>query len=428
MECTNSTLQYEWYFIYDTFDKIITHAGEEDEQTSPCAKLRSHLPASRAERSDVGLNTTRAPTWLANCCNSPSINRLSSASAPHMQSNMSFIIQDIRLFDGESIIEKTRVLVKDGIISQIGPDIEDPNAVIISRPGHTLLPGLIDAHCHPYHESRLPEQAFRFGITTIMDLHNLDENAKVQKQLARERRDFPDVKSSHFAATIENGWPAWVEKRLSNNEVLIFPHSHSPIVLRSGFVDWSVIQFATYDDWPNVKSEQDAELFVQRAAADGADYIKLMHEAGKAIGIEPGLINQPTESVQAAVVRAAHKRGLKVIAHALSLADTLVMLRAGVDGMAHTFFDEPITPEVIDLYKRNNVWVNPTIVAAGTLTGESAEIAKEFSKDPRVGSKLDTKDFKLMQSCLHMKAPGAKWEYAIDSVRQLRTAGVDIIW
>jgi predicted amidohydrolase YtcJ len=145
---------------------------------------------------------------------------------------MSFIIQDIRVFDGESITEKTRVLVKNGIVSQIGPDVKDPKALIISKPGHTLLPGLIDAHCHPYRESRLPEQAFRFGITTIMDLHNLDENAKVQKQWARDRRDFPDVKSSHFAATIENGWPAWVEKRLSNNEVMIFLRSISLTVLK----------------------------------------------------------------------------------------------------------------------------------------------------------------------------------------------------
>jgi len=52
-----------------------------------------------------------------------------------------------------------------------------------------------------------------------MDMHNLHSNAVQQKQWAKDRRDFPDFKSCHFAATINNGWPAWVEKKLSNNKV-----------------------------------------------------------------------------------------------------------------------------------------------------------------------------------------------------------------
>ncbi|KIW99287.1 uncharacterized protein Z519_00950 [Cladophialophora bantiana CBS 173.52] len=315
----------------------------------------------------------------------------------------SFIIKNVRLFDGENIHEDASVLVEDGIIKQVQQDIEKPGVPIFSKPGHTLLPGLIDAHSHPYRESRLSEQAFRFGITTLMDMHNLHDNAVQQKQWAKERKDFPDIKSCHFSATIEGGWPAWVEKRLSNNE------------------------FATYDDWPNVVTEDDAEPFIERAIRNGSDYIKLMHEAGRAIGIEKGLIVQPREAVQAAIVRAAHERGLKVVAHALSLKDTLEVLRAGVDGLAHTFFDEPITPEVIDLYKRNNAWVNPTLVAAGSLTCESKEILKSFSEDERVKSRVSTEDVQLIHGCLHMKSPGAKWEYAIDSVRQLKAAGVDII-
>lgn len=152
-----------------------------------------------------------------------------------------------------------------------------------------------------------------------------------------------------------------------------------------------------------------------------------MHEAGKAIGIPPGLIAQPTESVQAALVSAAHKKGLKVVAHALSLKDTLVVLRAGVDGLAHTFFDEPITPEVIDLYRRNSVWCNPTLTCSGSMTGESSDIVKKFSEDPRVRSRVLEADVQVMQHCMHLKAEGAKWEYAIDSVRQLRAAGIKVV-
>ena len=132
---------------------------------------------------------------------------------------MAFIIRDVRVFDGEKVLEDGRVYVQDGIIREVGPDVDVSGVAVISMPGHTLLPGLIDSHCHPYRQSNLPEQAFRFGITTIMDMHNLHDNAVIQKQWARERSDYPDVKSCHFAATINDGWPAWVEKKLNNNEV-----------------------------------------------------------------------------------------------------------------------------------------------------------------------------------------------------------------
>ena len=160
---------------------------------------------------------------------------------------------------------------------------------------------------------------------------------------------------------------------------------------------------------------------------DGSDYIKLMHEAGRAIGIPRGLIAQPTEAVQAAVVQAAHRKGFKVVAHALSRKDTLAVLRAGVDGLTHTFFDEPITPEVIELYKRNGAWCNPTLAGSGGMTCESDEIVKKFSEDKRVQSRLSDGHVHLMHHCLNMKAEGAKWEYAIDSVRQLRAAGIKIV-
>ena len=154
-----------------------------------------------------------------------------------------------------------------------------------------------------------------------------------------------------------------------------------------------------------------------------------MHEGGRALGIGSGSgLVQTRQSVQAAVVKSAHNKGFKVVAHALSLKDTIEVLEAGVDGLAHTFFDEPISQECIDLYVSTGAWLNPTLVAAGTLTCESKSISEEFSRDPRVSSRVGADDLERMHQCLHMKSTGAKWEYAIDSVRQLRAAGVDIVW
>ena len=131
----------------------------------------------------------------------------------------SFIIKDVRLFDGDKVFESASILVEDGIIKKVGQNINKAGVPVISKPGHTLLPGLIEAHSHPYGEAKLSEQSFRFGITTLMDMHNVHENAVQQKKWAKERKDFPDIKSSHYAATIHGGWPAFVEKQLSDHGV-----------------------------------------------------------------------------------------------------------------------------------------------------------------------------------------------------------------
>jgi dihydroorotase-like cyclic amidohydrolase len=129
----------------------------------------------------------------------------------------SFLIRNVRLFDGEDVTDNTSVLVRDGFIASVGADTLADGVPVIEKPGHTLLPGLIDAHVHPDAEFSRSEQAFRFGITTLMDMQN--RNAAKQKQQAKERKDFPDVKSAHSGATIENGWPAALFKQAHGPEV-----------------------------------------------------------------------------------------------------------------------------------------------------------------------------------------------------------------
>ncbi|KAH8171529.1 amidohydrolase family protein [Sarocladium implicatum] len=313
----------------------------------------------------------------------------------------SFLIRGVRLFDGDNVTETTSVLVKDGLIAKVGPEIEAEGVPVIDKPGHTLLPGLIDAHVHPEEHVELSEQAMRFGITTLMDMQN--RHADKQKQWARERKDLPDFKSAHSGATIENGWPAAVVKKLSGPEA------------------------SDFDKWPNVSTEADAEPYIEKAVAAGSDYIKLFHEKGEAVGIPEGTLSQPSVAVQAAVVKAAHKRNLKVVAHALGLNDATEIIRTGIDGLAHTFFDKPASEEILELYKKHDPWVNPTLACVGVLSGESMELQETFAQDERVASRISPEQIKLLRTPIKMAADGAKWEYAIDSVRKLHAAGTRII-
>ena len=150
-----------------------------------------------------------------------------------------------------------------------------------------------------------------------------------------------------------------------------------------------------------------------------------MQESGKSTGRS---VVYPSSSLQAAVVDAAHKRNLLAVAHATSLADTITILKAGVDGLAHTFYDEPVTAELIELYKTKKAFCIPTLTVIGTMTGEVQELATAFADDERASGLISEKEKQKMRQCLSVAAPTSNIEYAYDSVRQLKAAGIDILW
>ena len=150
-----------------------------------------------------------------------------------------------------------------------------------------------------------------------------------------------------------------------------------------------------------------------------------MHGSGKELGQK---FNLPSIELQTAVVKAAHDHGLITAAHALTLQDTLAVLEAGVDGLAHTFSDVPPTRELIEAYKANNTFCIPTLAVHGSITGEGGPIAASFANDPRAVGKIADTEKANMCACLHFAAQTCKVENAYESVRQLKAAGIDILW
>lgn len=102
----------------------------------------------------------------------------------------SFVISDARIFTGDDVIEVGHVVVEKGVIQSIGSGQTDaaPSLPVVSARGCTLLPGLIDAHIHA-HDCRVSamERALRFGVTTIMDMHNERESFMELKKIAASR-------------------------------------------------------------------------------------------------------------------------------------------------------------------------------------------------------------------------------------------------
>jgi imidazolonepropionase-like amidohydrolase len=318
----------------------------------------------------------------------------------------SFLIRDVQIFTGEATIPSGYIHVHDGKITAVGPISEIPKLPIqtYSKPGHTLLPGLIDCHIHAdmANPIALP-QALRFGVTTVCEMHNEVANVqKLRKQAATPQT--ASYKTAGQAATIENGWPV-------------------PVITAH---DKSEETCAAIAKWPKLSNRENVIEYLEWAGREmQPDYIKLMHESGASMGWP---LTKPTVELQRTIVEEANKRGYLTVAHATSLDDTLEVLEAGVDGLTHTICDQPPTQELVDAYKRRNAWLNPTLSTMGSLTGEGRELQNRFAHDPRVKGLIGESEISNLCNCMGFAAQHGKIEYAYESVRMLKDAGVDILW
>jgi imidazolonepropionase-like amidohydrolase len=318
----------------------------------------------------------------------------------------SFILRDVQVFTGEHTIDEGYVLIEDGKIKSVGPTSSIPRTTTktYSKPGHTVLPGLIDCHIHA--DRADPEalpQALRFGVTTVCDMHNEVPNV-LKLRAQTQEPDTAAYKTAGQAATIENGWPIPV----------ILAHDKSPETL------------AEIAKWPKLTDRKSVVEYLEWTTKEmQPDYIKLMHESGTMMGAK---LDYPTIELQSIIIEESKKRGYLTVAHALSLQDTLDVLKAGVNGLTHTFLDQPPTEEMIEAYKKNNAWVNPTLAAIGSLTTEGKELQHKFAHDPRTKGKISEERVGNMCQCMEFAAKHGKVAYAYDTLKALRAAGIDILW
>ncbi|OAG40605.1 hypothetical protein AYO21_05101 [Fonsecaea monophora] len=338
------------------------------------------------------------------------------------------VIHSVVLFDGNKThLNATVVFNSDsGTITSVSSGSSSSQypqgATVINGAGHSLIPGLIDTHIHCTNvhlppgadDSMILRSPLKCGVTTVCDMHS--DLSMVQRwrkaiaeELAQAKRAggtvaLSDLKSSLYGATIEGGWP-------------------KPIVL-SGHPTEEVIEMVK--KWPNLTPET-ASDYVKNHKANGADYIKLMQENCCSLALPTNSIPVATLELQTAVVKAAHENGLPCVGHALSADMTEIVLKAGADGLTHTFVDQPLPENITALYKETNAFVIPTFVVLASLTNELQDVRERFADLAFKKGVIDEVTKQNMIEVLGMKAPTAKMEYAYDTVAKLKKEGIDVV-
>jgi imidazolonepropionase-like amidohydrolase len=301
-------------------------------------------------------------------------------------------ITHAHIFDGERAIDEQIVVIDGAHIHAVG-GVVPAGATVIDAHGATLMPGLIDAHVHTDMDGL--RDALLFGVTTELEMMG-HCSPKKRKKIA-ERHDVADIRSAGMGVTPPGGHPSEYMKSSGN------------LLLRLFF------------RYPFVSTPEEAVSFVRKQVANGSDYIKVFLEDGTTIGF-PGLRVTSDETLLAAV-NEAHHLGKMAIAHVTTVEGGQKAVSAGVDGLAHLFFDRAPSPELVAAIASSGTFVTPTLVTLSTAFGNSAAT---LAADKRVSSRLGRKWLDSLSRSMNVYPQGGLSD-AYASVMALHKAGVDIL-
>lgn len=231
-----------------------------------------------------------------------------------------FIIDNVRLFDGESVQEDMTVLVEDGIITLVSAvRISNTKTKRIDGKGKTLMPALTNAHVHVWSQASLQEAA-KAGVLNVLDMHGVE-------QMQGMLRSYKD--SINYASLYAAGAAATA------------PGGHGT---QFGFPS------------PTLTQPDEAKQFITDRVNANADFIKII--------VEPWKNTLDHETVKALIAE-AHLQNKKVGVHISKVEDGYQVLNNGADGLVHIWWDAIMEESKLqNLAKKRSQFVIPTLLTS----------------------------------------------------------------
>ena len=235
---------------------------------------------------------------------------LTIVGAQAQQPGGAVVYEGARLIVGDGkTIESSAFVVENGRISQVGArgQIKVPaGASRVDLTGKTVMPAIVDAHTHMPTERQalvdLLQRKAYFGVAAVISMGQ--DNNDVAFQLRQD-----PVPGAARLRTVGRGITA-------------------PEPGRTEAPYW-------------VTTEAEARKAVQELAAKKVDMVKIW------VDDRDGKYKKLTPELYGAIIDEAHKNKLRVTAHIYTLDDAKGLLRAGLDGFAHTVRDKDIDDEFV---------------------------------------------------------------------------------
>jgi len=136
-------------------------------------------------------------------------------------------------------------------------------------------------------------------------------------------------------------------------------------------------------------SVEEAIKITEELVHKGVDCIKILSTGGVTGAKELGHAGKPLFSTQVikAIVDTTHKAGLRVTAHAEGLEGALRCVEAGIDSIEH---GADYTPEMLEVMKRNNIGIIPTLASGLAYSLADAKLTHiEYLNSIRIDREVD---------------------------------------
>jgi imidazolonepropionase-like amidohydrolase len=274
-----------------------------------------------------------------------------------------------RIFDGTGApIEPADLVVQDGRIVDVGPDLDGDAAVDVT--GRAILPGLFDCHAHlamryeDLDELAVAHQPFSYRFFTVAE--------NLRRTLALGITTVRDASGADLGMkmAVEDGLLVGPRMQLSVT-MLSMTGGHNDPWLPSGATSpWPV-----YPGMPDGVCDglDGVSAKVREVIRAGADVIKIASSGGFLSPLDDPSLPHFSQGEIEAMVRTAADMGRWVMAHAHGAEGIKRAVRAGVRSVEHgTFLDD----EGISLMLQSGTWLVPTLTAGDT--------TDELANDPKV--------------------------------------------
>jgi len=250
------------------------------------------------------------------------ITLLSALLSVFLVQAQNFVIDNVTLFNGDEVQEQMSVRVENGMIAEIGSQINSTSDRIDGT-NKFLMPAMTNSHVHAFMASNL-KQAASAGVLNLLDMHGMEQYQRTMQETFRDSTNYANFYFAGSAATAPGG----------HGTQFGFPA-------------------------PTLTTSTEASAFVKARVNSGASYLKIIVEPWK---------NTLSHDVVRSLIDAAHENKIPAVVHISNVNDAYQVLNNKADGLVHIWWDEKLSnTRMTKLTKTTKFFIIPTLLTTQTL-------------------------------------------------------------